>query len=372
MTTRSTADGNWSEPVNFGTTINTPFNERRMWISADGLVLFFQSDRPRGSGYAEIYKTTRSTINDQWTEPIKLRPPVNLTSDISPIVSSDGRTLFFSSYNRDGGYGTWDLWRAPIIPVVDFTGDFQVSMEDLIIFIQHWGKNEPAYDMGAMPWGDGIIDRADLEVLMSYWGQEVFDPHLLAHWNLNENEGRLAHDRIAQNEAVVIGDAIWQPEVGKIDGAIQLDGINSHLEAPHILNPETGVFSSFAWVKGGDRGQVILSQVNGSDWLLTDSEGKLKTALSRPPKGSRDNPPHLESAVVITDSDWHRVGFVWDGDYRSLYVDDVLVATDTESLKELAGSNGGLIIGAAAGLAEGAFWSGLLDDVRIYDRVVVP
>jgi len=38
----------------------------------------------------------------------------------------------------------------------------------------------------------------------------------------------------------------------------------------------------------------------------------------------------------------------------------------------LAGSAGGLYIGAGANLASGSFWSGLIDDVRIYDRVVKP
>jgi hypothetical protein len=43
--------------------------------------------------------------------------------------------------------------------------------------------------------------------------------------------------------------------------------------------------------------------------------------------------------TVITDGTWHRVGFVWDGSKRTLYVDDVEVGSDTQS--SLAASAGG-------------------------------
>ena len=36
------------------------------------------------------------------------------------------------------------------------------------------------------------------------------------------------------------------------------------------------------------------------------------------------------------------------------------------------GAEGGLYLGAGKDLAEGSFWSGLIDDVRIYDRVIEP
>jgi hypothetical protein len=73
---------------------------------------------------------------------------------------------------------------------------------------------------------------------------------------------------------------------------------------------------------------------------------------------------------VITDGNWHRVGFVWDGVHRMLYVDDVLVAADPQS--ELAEGYGGLNIGCGATMAVDSFFTGLIDDVRIYSRAVTP
>jgi hypothetical protein len=64
------------------------------------------------------------------------------------------------------------------------------------------------------------------------------------------------------------------------------------------------------------------------------------------------------------------VGLVRDGADLILYVDDVEVARGT--IPSLAGSTGGLHIGAGKDLEPGTFWSGLIDDVRIYDQAVTP
>jgi hypothetical protein len=78
----------------------------------------------------------------------------------------------------------------------------------------------------------------------------------------------------------------------------------------------------------------------------------------------------LGSEVVITDGDWHRIGFVWDGLFRTLYVDGIAVAEDTQD--GLQGSNNGLYIGAGQMMAPGTYFSGLIDDIRIYNRAVSP
>ena len=59
-----------------------------------------------------------------------------------------------------------------------------------------------------------------------------------------------------------------------------------------------------------------------------------------------------------------------DGSSRILYVDDVVVAEDT--LSGLTGASEGLRIGANSNLEAGSFWAGMIDDVRIYNRVVEP
>jgi hypothetical protein len=134
-----------------------------------------------------------------------------------------------------------------------------------------------------------------------------------------------------------------------------------------VLNPADGALSVFAWIKGGAPGQVVVSQAGGLNWLCTDtSEGNLMTKLVSP---NRQGKP-LKSQTSITDGQWHRIGFVWDGLNRTLYVDDVAVAEDTQD--SLESSYGGLYIGSGKGMEPDSFFSGLIDDVRIYNRAMSP
>ena len=94
--------------------------------------------------------------------------------------------------------------------------------------------------------------------------------------------------------------------------------------------------------------------------------GTLMTELT---SGGRVKGP-LVSEMMITDGNWHRIALTWDDSSRSLYVDDVLVAEDTQT--SLAACSGGLNIGCGANFEPGTFWSGLIDDVRIYNRAVKP
>ncbi len=173
------------------------------------------------------------------------------------------------------------------------------------------------------------------------------------------------------NDALVFGDAVWQPGGGHLDGALQLDGIDDYVSTPFVLNPADGKFSVFVWIKGGAPGQAVLSQIGGVNWLSANPlEGNLMTGLV-PPSGRSPSPP-LVSEFMITNGNWHQIGFVWNGSYRTLYVDDVEVARDTKTWSGLIGSDGGLYVGAGKAMETGSFWLGLIDDVRIYNRAVRP
>jgi len=251
--------------------------------------------------------------------------------------------------------------------VIDFNGDGNVDIQDLLKLVESWGTDDPIVDIAPRPSGDGVVDALDLELLMSYWGQPVEDPTLIAHWALDEAKGEIAYDSAGQNDALLIGGPVWQPEGGMIDGALQLDGIDDYVNTPFVLNPADGKFTIFVWIKGGTAGQAVLSQAGGANWLCTDSvEGCLVTELKAAGRGGAP----LSSQIVITDGQWYRIGLVWDGSNRILYVDGVAVAEDTQD--NLEGSDDGLYIGTSKNMEAGTFWSGLIDDVRIYNRAVSP
>ncbi|TKJ33436.1 MAG: hypothetical protein CEE38_20765 [Planctomycetes bacterium B3_Pla] len=257
----------------------------------------------------------------------------------------------------------------------DFNGDGTVDIKDLLRVIESWDQDEPLVDIAPLPFGDGIVDALDLEILMSYWGQKMED--VRAHWALDEAEGVVAHDSIGNNDGTLHGEPLWQPTGGNFAGALEFDGIDDYVSTDFVLNPAKGSFSVFAWIKGGAPGQVIISQRDatdgrttnpGSAWLWADSSyGRLITRLMHPPFDP------LMSESVITDGQWHHIGLVYDyiGLCRYLYVDGVEVAKDTDFVGGV-GSDGGLYFGAGKYLGAAGFFSGLIDDVRIYNRAVKP
>jgi hypothetical protein len=188
---------------------------------------------------------------------------------------------------------------------------------------------------------------------------------------LDETEGAAAQDTVGGYTGSLHGDPLWQPALGQKSGALQFDGVDDYFSTDFILNPSEGSFSVLVWIRGDTPGQVIVSQFDdaggGKTWLgMEQSQGGLVSRLA-PPASGRSVPEPLSSGAVITDGQWHHVAFVWDSSYRSLYADGVEVAKDTAALGSLESATGGLHVGAAEDLNDDSFFSGLIDDLRIYD-----
>ncbi|UCC98498.1 MAG: hypothetical protein JSW66_01125, partial [Phycisphaerales bacterium] len=256
--------------------------------------------------------------------------------------------------------------QAPILPICDFNGDGQVDGKDLLCMVAQWATNDPVCDIGPFAWGDGIVDLQDIVALAEYIGKEVVDPALIAHWALDETEGTAAHESIDGRDGIVLGNPLWQPTGGQVDGALQFDGVINCVSTGFVLDPAQGPFSVLAWVKGGAPGEVIISQTNGANLLKADALGNIMTELKSPNWGAA----FLVSQTNITDGKWHRIGLVWDGSRRMLYVDGVVAAEDTQDA--LPSSSNGLYFGTGKGMEPGSFFSGLIDEVRIYNRAVRP
>jgi beta-lactamase regulating signal transducer with metallopeptidase domain len=173
---RDTITDTWSEPINLSV-LNTPYTESEPSLSSDGLTMFFSSNRPGGFGEYDLYVSTRQTKDSDWSPPLNLGEQINTQySEVCPGLSSDGQTLYFCDFPWSnippGSMGGVDIWQVSILPVVDFNADGNINTDDLLILIGYWGQNEPLCDIGPMPYGDGIVDIKDLEVFMSYWEKE--------------------------------------------------------------------------------------------------------------------------------------------------------------------------------------------------------
>ncbi len=81
------------------------------WISADGQLLYFASNKPGGEGGVDLYVTEKK--NGKWSSPRNLGPPINTPGDESyPFLASD--TTFYFSSTGHGGLGGMDIYRSAV------------------------------------------------------------------------------------------------------------------------------------------------------------------------------------------------------------------------------------------------------------------
>ena len=115
--------------------------------------------------------------------------------------------------------------------------------------------NDLSADIAPAAKRDGVVDQQDLELLTRYLGTVIPELGLIAHWKLDEAEGTTAHNATGDPayDAQVHGSCSWQPDGGKIGGALLFDGGNDYVSTAFVLDPAAGPFSVFAWVKGGSR-----------------------------------------------------------------------------------------------------------------------
>ena len=300
---------------------------------------------------------------------LSLEPDL-MNEQVRGFLNRSARDLGEKGWDEHYGWGRIDV-RAALDMVLakraDLNNNWKVDEEDLVILEELLETNNPLGDIAPAVKRDGIVDEQDIEFLMQYLNVRIPEPGLIAHWPLNEVEGQIAHNSADENQAELYGDPTWQPTGGIVDGALLLDGIDDFVGTEYVLDPSRGWLSVFVWVKGGIPGQAIVSQLWSVNWLTTDPiQGCLVTEL----REASSTAQPLVSEVTITDGNWHHVGITWDGTNRTLYVDNVMVATDTQP--DLVRSVEGLNIGCGPDMTPGTFWSGSIDDVRIYNTAISP
>jgi outer membrane protein OmpA-like peptidoglycan-associated protein len=104
-------NGEWGDITNMGPSVNDPDAwDSQPSISADGLTLYFASDRKGGYGRVDIWTTTKDIKSGEWGAAVNLGPTINTPGDDkSPFIHSDSHTLYFSSNGRMG-LGGYDIF----------------------------------------------------------------------------------------------------------------------------------------------------------------------------------------------------------------------------------------------------------------------
>ena len=92
-------NGAWSNVQEFPKSISKIDSwESQPTVSSDGKTIIFSSDRSGGYGKMDLYEISK--VNDTWTSPKNLGSTINSNeNEKSPYLHTDGKTLFFASTN---------------------------------------------------------------------------------------------------------------------------------------------------------------------------------------------------------------------------------------------------------------------------------
>lgn len=207
---------------------------------------------------------------------------------------------------------------------------------------------------------------------------------LIGHWSFDVAEGDTVYDATGSNNAFIHDGAIIEPN-GVIGGAIQFNGDSEGVLVENGSDLINGLetFTIALWVKSNeiytDKGFIFPKTPNGNDEIFSiryDAKGSdgagtnvIKAGITTT-KGKQT----YESASDVQTTEWQHIVLTWrSGRGLALYINGVLDQPTFNSnategkLKNIKK----FLIGRGAKDENGS-WDGLIDDVRLYNRVLSP
>jgi hypothetical protein len=197
---------------------------------------------------------------------------------------------------------------------------------------------------------------------------EVHNTGVVAAYGFDEPSGVTAADAVDGHDGTVTGAA--HDPAGRFGQALSFDGIDDWVSVPHdpALNLAAGMTIE-AWVKPSAltswRSVVTKEQATALPYVLyANSPADVPAASVFTTSAlTAAGPPALGL------SSWTHLAMTWDGSVVRLYVDGAEIATQAAP-GQLLTSTGQVRIGGNS--LRGEFFTGLIDEVRIYDRPLSP
>lgn len=365
-------------------------------------------------------------VNPQFTVYFGTDPNVTLNDFVTNVTAKEldpatilgeplaNNTSYYWSVQIVGDPNTWHTWTfktAPAIPVATHEPDDIWSQAgDTVVF--HFGAEvigDPQqvvdfqwyFEPTGLPAvtladGDGIsgaltdtLTLSDLETadVGKYYctatgeAGSVTSRHaslqlieLLGHWPL---DGDCTDISGYDNHGIARGAAFGFDQ-GIIGGAANFDNLGLYeIPNPAHFDQANGMITVYCWIKTGGTGdwEPFVAKFGENDgtkdvgWQIRKhSVSAVFTFTTRGTTGDDDPQP---SAPTIFDNQWHQVVGTYDGVTRTLYMDgkQVLSFADTGTITAtpVPVSIGGRITNAVPPASPyGAFFNGMVDDVRIY------
>ncbi|MCL5746207.1 MAG: LamG domain-containing protein [Acidobacteria bacterium] len=201
---------------------------------------------------------------------------------------------------------------------------------------------------------------------------------MVSYWNFNETSGTTAHDLVDSVNGTLQGSAAFTGTGGVEGGAVSISGTGSLVNMGDYFNfNNASAYSIQVWVKlgsGDQNGYMPVARhyagfAAGYFIAIGDvSDGCSATAGSA--HLYSDYPCSPNSSILVNDGNWHQIVGTFSGGVASIYVDGTFQGSSSGTgLNPLDGQPflvGGLVVGGTPTNN----YSGLIDDVGVWDNVL--
>ena len=357
--------------------------------------------------------------------------PAGLSSErMTTYRSEDGaRAIFSGMDDRPPGVWMHDSSVPPLTPFLETSQD-TIELKSVV------GRNPPAETLRlrnrgigmlnwhatvGVPWVElgvvhGTIDVADqttlsvvfatqampqgrytTDVRLTYDDKTVIIPvqlnvlsesttkeGLLRHWTLDEGQGQITHDRIGGLD-VFINGAQWASGVSGT--ALRFDGVDDYIQIPMPVQ-DFSQFTVALWFKTAVPGRGLYTgesfsdntmwqrymsaMADGGEISLATVDGRLRGEFNLVQGGDARA---LYSEAAVADDQWHLSAMTISAKEQiALFLDGCQV--DRRAISEDAGlinaSIGQHEIGCTVWWNATKYYSGAIDDIRLYRRALSP
>jgi hypothetical protein len=186
---------------------------------------------------------------------------------------------------------------------------------------------------------------------------------LVGHWKFDDGSGGTAIDSAGTNNGTLNGNPTWT--AGLFDGALSFDGTGDYVSVAPIVPLIGNTVTAQAWIRlseyAGMWSPILTQNIVNNGYYLYVPFGKPSFYIVEGPYSVEAISPE-----VINADQWYYVAGTNDASNLKLYIDGQL--KDSASSTGFLGVNNIAKIGGGPGSS--LYFTGIIDDVRIYDRVL--
>lgn len=209
---------------------------------------------------------------------------------------------------------------------------------------------------------------------------------LVGYWDFNEGEELTANDRSGKVNHATLTNMFWDDWVdsrAKLGKSLDFDGTNDYVKIPAntsmLTNVPTASFS--VWVRPDTvaiNQEIVSLSINT---VSASSRGAVDLVSNAIDCGGRSTDAELfqkvTASAAVTAGAWHHIACTinYAADIVLIYVNGVRQTTSgTPAFSASATPNNTSAVGAIGAEDDGAtnFFDDLIDDVRVYNRILPP